>query len=152
MNEAQQLATAIKIASDVHANQFDKGGKPYILHPLHLMNQLLFDPQLATIAVLHDVIEDSKGEWTIERMKEQGFSQRVLDALTLLTHNKADDYLTVYIPRIATNFDAIRVKRKDLTHNSCITRLKGITDKDEARIKKYHIAFTMLGQAKANFK
>ena len=28
------LAKAIQIASTVHLNQVDKGGKPYILHPL----------------------------------------------------------------------------------------------------------------------
>jgi len=43
MNKYEQLAEAIKIATNAHAGQFDKGGKPYILHPLHLMNQTLFD-------------------------------------------------------------------------------------------------------------
>ena len=52
----EQLALAISIANDAHLNQFDKAGKPYILHPLHLMTQLMFDTELAIIAVLHDVI------------------------------------------------------------------------------------------------
>lgn len=151
LTPAQMLARAVNIASEVHLNQFDKGGKPYILHPLHLMQQLLFDTELAVIAVLHDVIEDSNGVWTIERLRQEGFSERVLDALILLTHDSADDYLTVYIPAICTNFDAIRVKRKDLEHNSSVTRLKGLREKDFKRLEKYCIAFKMLGDAKKKF-
>ena len=56
MNKQEQLTKAINIAAVSHYGQFDRGGKPYILHPLHLMNQTLFDIQLATIAVLHDAI------------------------------------------------------------------------------------------------
>ena len=152
MNEQEQLATAINIASDIHDKIFDKGGKPYILHPLHLMSQFLFDTQLATIAVLHDVIEDSNGAISIDSLIYLGFSGRVCGVLNLLTHDKTEDYLNVYIKRICTDYDAIRVKRKDLEHNSDITRLKGITEKDLERIKKYHIAFTMLGEAKKKFK
>ena len=149
MTEQKQLSLAIKIASTVHMNQLDKGGKPYILHPLHLMNQLLFDTQLATIAVLHDVIEDSN--YRIIDLKTRGFSDRVRNAVNLLTHSSNQDYLKDYIPSICTNIDAIRVKRKDLEHNSDITRLKGVTAKDLKRIEKYHKAFLMLGEARSNF-
>ena len=113
------------------------------------MRQLMFDTQLATIAVMHDVIEDS--DVTIEHLRELGFSDRVLDALQLLTHKKGDEYICVYIAGIATNLDAIRVKRKDLEHNSDITRLKGVSSKDLDRIRKYHLAFMILGNAKQNF-
>lgn len=147
--EYEQLAKAISIATKAHEGQYDKGGKPYILHPLHLMNQLMFDVQLATVAVLHDVVEDS--DYTFEDLEDDGFSHRVLSALVLLTHRKSENYLNDYIPKISKSFDAIRVKRKDLEHNSDITRLKGIKSKDLDRVEKYHMAFTMLGDAKRNF-
>lgn len=149
LTETEQLAIAISIAADAHVGQFDKGGKPYILHPLHLMNQLMFDTQLATIAVLHDVVEDST--YTIEVLEEIGFSTRVLAALILLTHERWVPYED-YIGLISENIDAIRVKRKDLEHNSCITRLKGVTSKDITRMEKYHKAFLFLGEARDNFK
>ena len=152
LNKQEQLALAIKIAAAVHADQFDKGGKPYILHPLHLMSQLLFDTQLATIAVLHDVIEDSNGQVTATTLEDLGFSERVLCALELLTHDKEDDYIKVYIRGICANYDALRVKRKDLGHNSDITRLQGVRPKDLERIEKYHRAFILLGAAKRNFE
>ena len=145
MNKQKQLARAIEIATEAHSGQFDKGGKPYILHPLHLMGQLMFDTQLATIAVLHDAVEDS--HWTLNDLSASGFSPRVINALILLTHDKSFSY-EMYIESICTNYDAIRVKRKDLEHNSDITRLKGITEKDLARVEKYHRAFMRLGEAK----
>lgn len=152
INKQAQLARAIQIATNVHHGQFDKGGNPYILHPLHLMQQLLFDVQLATIAVLHDVIEDSDGKVTIEGLHQEGFSNRVCAAVELLTHREGDDYLDDYVKRISTSYDAIRVKRKDLEHNSNITRLKGVTEKDLNRMKKYHHAFLMLTEAKRVFE
>jgi len=165
LTKQEQLAEGIRIAVTGHDGQFDKGGKPYILHPLHLMNQCLFDLQLATICVLHDWLEDC---WITEEklnralfqdilddginhLRSLGFSERVLTGLRLLTHNPLDDYLTVYIPAICGNYDALRAKRKDLGHNSDITRLKGVKPKDLARIEKYHKAFLMLGEAKKNF-
>lgn len=148
LNEA--LGLAIQLASAGHLGQFDKSGKPYILHPLHLMNQLMYDKTLAIIAVLHDAIEDTC--LTIEMLVEFGFSKRVTDALVLMTHKKGDSYLGVYIPGICSNYDSIRVKRKDLDHNSSVTRLKGLSDKDHARIEKYHKAFDMLGKAKKEFQ
>jgi len=60
MNLSKQLANAISIATNAHHGQYDRGRKPYILHPLYLMSQCLFDLELATIAVLHDVVEDSE--------------------------------------------------------------------------------------------
>jgi (p)ppGpp synthase/HD superfamily hydrolase len=149
MNKQEQLAKGILTATLAHDGQFDKGDKPYILHPLHLMHQLMFDAQLATIAVLHDVIEDSL--ITTQDLRNDGFSARVINAVDLLTHKKEHSY-TEYIYRIAGNYDAIRVKRKDLEHNSDITRLKGVTEKDLERIEKYHKAFTSLGVAKRDFE
>lgn len=43
MNLQKQLDKAIAIASQTHFGQFDRGGRPYILHPLHLMNQFMFE-------------------------------------------------------------------------------------------------------------
>ncbi len=152
MEQQKQLGLAIEIATRAHSGQFDKGGKPYILHPLHLMTQLLFDSELAIIAVLHDVIEDSHGLISLETLKAQGFSNRVTKALELLTHRRGDDYLKVYIKNISYNYDAVRVKRKDLEHNSDITRLRGVSAKDLARIEKYHKAFMLLEEAKHKFE
>ncbi len=141
----KHLEKAISIAVAAHAKQFDRGGKPYILHPLHLMNQLMYDTELAIIGVLHDVVEDS--DITLQDLKCSGFSDRVVSALHCLTHKDGEGYED-YIERICLNRDAITVKRKDLEHNSDITRLKGVKHKDLLRMEKYHKAFIKLGEAR----
>jgi len=148
INLNKQLQKAISVAVDAHAEQFDKGGKPYILHPLHLMNELSHDTQLATIAVLHDVVEDS--EYTLDNLSDMGFSQRVVGTLSLLTHSRNQPY-EEYIENICGNMDAITVKMEDLKHNSDITRLKGVTEKDTKRMVKYHNAYLRLIEAKRNY-
>lgn len=138
------LGRAIAIASTVHEKQTDKGGKAYITHPIRIMMRLRTDDEeLMQIAIMHDVIEDSHGEWTLDRLREEGFSERVLSALALLTHDPLVKYED-YIRQIATSRDATRVKLEDLRDNSDITRLKGLRPKDFERMEKYHRAHMFL--------
>ncbi|MDI3292501.1 hypothetical protein [Janthinobacterium tructae] len=55
------LERAIEIAAATHAGQTDKGGAPYILHPLRVMLRVAPGAQ-QIVAVLHDVVEDSDGK------------------------------------------------------------------------------------------
>jgi (p)ppGpp synthase/HD superfamily hydrolase len=136
------LGKAVAIASKVHATQRDKGGKSYILHPIRVMMRLRTDDEeLMSIAILHDVVEDS--DWTLAALRAEGFSDRVIDALSLLTHDHVDSY-EEYVKKIATNRDATRIKLEDLRDNSDITRLKGLREKDFKRMEKYHRAYLYL--------
>lgn len=138
------LGTAIAIAAQAFKNKKDKGGKPYILHCLHVMNKMKYhnDEELMIIAVLHDLIEDT--EYTSAVLKTIGFSDRVLNALMYLTHHKDDDYMD-YIEAMKMHCnDAVLVKLQDLRHNSDITRMKGLRDKDFKRLEKYHKAYSFL--------
>ena len=49
---------AIKIAYKAHEGQYDQSGVPYILHPVHLAEQMT-DETTTCIALLHDVLEDT---------------------------------------------------------------------------------------------
>jgi len=136
------LGRAIEIAATAHAGQVDKGGKPYILHPLWVMDRVRHLGEDAMIvAVLHDVVEDS--DWTIVKLASEGFSLKVIQALTLLTHDKDTSY-DEYIKAISTNPIAKAVKLRDLEHNTKVTRLKGLRKKDFDRLEKYHRAYTYL--------
>ena len=138
------LATAIAIAADGFKNTIDKGGQPYILHCIRVMNNLhTNDPELQSIAMLHDCPED--GVCTIKDLYNYGFSDRVMKALILLTHQKDVPYMD-YIKAISTNKDATLVKLADLKDNSDITRLKGLTKKDHERMEKYCVAYTYLSK------
>lgn len=140
------LATAIALASKVFEHKIDKAGKPYILHCIRVMNNVGTDEERQTIAILHDVVEDTQKDETpitLETLKKMGFSIRVVVAVGLLTHDKSVPYMD-YIKRIATNEDARAVKLADLRDNSDITRLKGLRKKDFDRMEKYHAAYLYL--------
>lgn len=135
---------AIFIAAREHLNVRDKGGHAYILHPMRIAMRLRTnDEELMSIAILHDVVEDSKV--TFQDLEKEGFSARVILALKLLTHQKGLSY-DEYIDAMRFNKDALLVKREDLRDNSDITRLKGVTEKDFERMKKYQRAFVKVEQ------
>lgn len=138
------LARAISIVALAFENKTDRGGQPYILHCLRVMNKMpKEDEELRCIAVMHDLVEDTN--WTLEQLSLSGFSDRVLTGINLLTKKDDIDYDT-YIQRICLNVNAIKVKLADLEDNSDITRLKGLRDKDFDRMKKYHKSYLYLKQ------
>ena len=106
---------ASKIAFDAHKNDVDKGGYPYIMHPLYLAFQMT-DEDSVCVALLHDVIEDHGDRYSFEFLKKEGFGENVISALKLLTHDPDVDYMD-YIKAIKTNETARRVKIADLKHN-----------------------------------
>ena len=137
------LATAIAISADRHRKQVDKGGRPYILHPLKVMHYIRAedDEDLQCIAVMHDLLEDTKT--TFLELGVLGFSDRVIAALRALTRvaGQAEDE---YLAAVSANPDAVRVKLADLRHNSDIRRLKGIGASDVERMKRYHAMYVAL--------
>lgn len=140
---------AMLIAAQAHLNQKDRGRKAYILHPIRVAMRLRTDDEeLMCIAILHDAVEDS--ELTFEDLRDYGFSDRVVNALQLLTHEKGVPYFE-YIENMQNNRDALRVKREDLRDNSDVTRMKGLRDKDFQRMEKYHRAYTMISEYLENF-
>lgn len=143
------LGLGIRIAVRAHGSALDKAGRPYILHPLTVMNRLMhLGDVYATVGILHDVTEDT--DVTLGDLGNEGFPTEVLDALALLHHWKGVSYDT-YIKALATNEIATRVKLADLTHNSDLTRLKGLTEKDFRRMEKYSRAFVFLTETLEKF-
>ncbi len=139
------LDIAIDLAAGHYKGKFDKGGQPYILHCLHVMNTV--DPEgddheLMCIAVMHDLVEDT--ELGLDDLYALGFSTRVVTGVDCMTHRPGEDYMDIYIHRIALNPDARRVKIADLDHNSQMMRMKGLRQKDFHRIEKYHRAYAYL--------
>lgn len=90
---------------------------------------------------MHDVIEDT--EVTFDDLYNEGFSQEVLLILQLLTHRKGTDYMA-YIKALSTHPIAKEIKKADLRHNSDITRLKGVRQKDFNRLEKYSRVYLYL--------
>jgi len=137
------LDQAISIAVKAHSGQFDKAGRPYILHPLRLMFRFEDEPEMI-VAVMHDVIEDS--DFTYEDLKKLGFSTEVIAAIDCLTRRENEDYEN-FILRASQNILAKKIKIEDIKDNLDLTRLNNITKTDLQRIEKYHRALKVLDTA-----
>ena len=135
------IKKAVNIAFNAHKGQYDKGGYPYIMHPLHLAEEMETEDEVIT-ALLHDVMEDS--DISLDFIKEQGFSEDVTEALLSLTRRKDEEY-GEYIKRIKnTGGIALSVKKADLRHNMTSERLDNFTEKDKERLKKYKASYKEL--------
>lgn len=147
MKKGELLGKVLVLATNAHAGQFDRGGNPYILHPLKVMHYLKSnDEELQCMALLHDVIEDTKTTW--QDLANIGCTPRILTAVKALTKMPGESY-DQYKANVFANVDAMKVKLADLRHNTDIRRLKGVTEKDIARMAKYN-QFFMEIQAKLN--
>lgn len=137
------LDKAIQIATTAHANQVDKAGKPYILHPLRVMFKMDTEPEMI-VAVLHDIMEDCKGI-TAYYLEKEGFPEDIVNTLIVLNRHNYQDY-DVYIYEVAKNPIARKVKMADIVDNINVLRLDSVGEKDLQRIKKYHNAYNYLNK------
>ena len=149
------LEKAIKIAVEAHTGQVDKGGNPYILHPLRVMLSLNSE-QERIVGVLHDVVEDCEG-WTWQRLKEQGCSDEIIEALhsvsktpeeeaeyRALPEDKKLDHYLVFIQRAKANKIGRQVKAADIRDNLDITRIDNMAERDLNRLNRYKAALKIL--------
>jgi (p)ppGpp synthase/HD superfamily hydrolase len=132
----------ILLATIAHQGQFDKGGHPYILHPLKVMHYLKSsDEELNCMAVGHDLVEDT---WVTENhLVDHGFTPRIITGIIGLTNVDGETEDEKFL-RLTRNVDIARVKMCDLRHNTDVRRLKGVTQKDVDRMVRYHNLYLKL--------
>ena len=131
---------AIDIAYKAHHGQKDKAGRPYIVHVLHVAEQM--DDEVSTcVALLHDTVEDTN--ITLEDLRED-FPNEVVEAVRVLTHEDDTDYFS-YIQEVKRNPIARKVKLADLEHNLDVSRFAGTgKEQRESRVEKYRKARQIL--------
>lgn len=141
LRDDYMLADAIALNSFAFRFRFDKGGQPYIEHLLKVMYLLRAenDRTLKVVGVSHDFIEDIfKGN--VEEARKylliRGWSDRAVDGIISVTKIPGELY-DVYQLKVLDNVDGLRVKHKDIRHNSDLRRLKGVRQKDFDRHVKY---------------
>jgi len=139
------LIRAIEIAAKAHAEQVDKAGEPYILHPLRLMLRMATEAERIT-AVLHDVVEDSG--FTLDDLIAEGFAREIVHAVDALSKREGEDYMQ-FVRRASEDPIARRVKRADLEDNLNLTRIRKLTDRDLERVLRYHRALEILAEGEA---
>lgn len=142
------LERAICIAAEAHAGQTDKAGAPYILHPLRVMGRVSSNEE-RIVAVLHDVIEDT--DWTPDRLRAEGFSETILEALDGVTHRPGESYED-FVRRAAVHPVARQVKRADILDNMDPSRIAEPTERDLRRMEKYARALAILDEDRRDLK
>jgi (p)ppGpp synthase/HD superfamily hydrolase len=135
-----QIERALQIAVEAHAGQTDKSGLPYAFHPIRVMLRCKSD-EAKIAALLHDVVEDTPV--SLDQLSKEGFSEDILAAVRLLTHEPAVSYED-YIRQLGTNQIAKEVKLADLEDNSDIKRMKSVDEKAVGRLRKYLFAYRYL--------
>ena len=133
---------AMKLCFEAHKDQVDKAGVPYVFHPISLAERFREGQEAETcVALLHDVLEDT--DYTVDDIRAAGMNAEVIEALLLLNHNPKVEYMD-YVRRLSKNNIARHVKICDLQHNSNLSRLEKVTEKDLKRVEKYKEALRIL--------
>lgn len=153
---APALEDAILLAVLAHKGQRDRADVPYILHPLHVMLEMDHqDEDAMIVAVLHDVVEDTKV--TSAYLRSKGYPEHIVEAVDCLTKRedavaagtgvydaKGKERYSYFIRRVKQNPLATKVKIADLKHNSDLGRLKKVESWDLARLDRYQRALMYL--------
>ena len=136
LEESSYMSTLEKaraIAAEAHAGVLDKGGSPYVLHPLRVMLQME-TPVGQIAAVLHDVVEDTAV--TLQDLKAAGFPSEVIEAVDALTKRDGERRLDA-AARARANPIARAVKLADVADNMNLDRIAQPTEKDFGRLREY---------------
>lgn len=149
INQTPYIEVAKEIAKAYHKGQVDKAGDDYYTGHLTKVASYVNTDKEKAVAYLHDIIEDT--DMTLYRLvhqlllftdtNEDAFN--IVDAVHAMSKRGYENY-DAYLKRVKQN-DLVRiVKLADLKHNSDLSRLKTITDKDIKRTEKYKKAIKYL--------
>lgn len=151
-NEKPTIEGTIELLKLLRNGELDRGGHPYWLHPVSVMEMLPADasPDEMLAALLHDEIED--GKTTEDRLRELGHSERTMQLLKALDRHNAPPG-TTYMDWIRTIADSgdlglIRIKHRDVLQNSNPERIAAMNDPEE-RAKVQEMAEGRYARARA---
>jgi (p)ppGpp synthase/HD superfamily hydrolase len=119
---SELIDKAIVIATQAHQGQSSKTGGPFIDHVRRVAENVAGEDE-KQVAWLHDVVEKGPG-WTFERLREEGFSEAVVDAVDAMSKRDGEEYFA-FVRRSIGNPLARPVKRADLTDNLAQMRQMG---------------------------
>lgn len=137
--DADHLEAALWVAMTAHRGQRDKGGHPYIFHPIRVC-QRFTETRRQIVALLHDVLEDSA---FTESFLRSEFGDEITDAVVTLSRREPESY-SEFIERCGENELARSVKHADLRDNMDLSRIPNPSGADNQRRAKYHRAMDRL--------
>lgn len=109
----EDIQTAFGLCSALHQGQERRDGFPYRNHPIAVSN-LVSGNEEKVVALLHDILEDT--DCTVDDLKSNGFTNRVIHAVVKLTKEPGDSYES-YLQSVASCKLATKVKIADMFHN-----------------------------------
>ncbi|MYW05281.1 HD domain-containing protein [Streptomyces sp. SID3343] len=141
------LDDAVALARAAHDGQLDKGGHPYITHPLRVMDNVDGIPARMA-AVLHDVIEDTPVG--ADQLRAAGVPARIVDAVIALSKLPGEP-LEASMARAAADPIALVVKRADIADNRSEARLGQLDEATQVRLRhKYTRSIELLEEFAAH--
>lgn len=142
-----QLVEAFRLAFEIHGNQRDKAGAPYLFHVMRVAMAMKTDEERAA-ALLHDVVASTptlEAQMEVVRRIRLHFGADFTKTILRLTRNEDEAYMD-YIRRLSTDKLAVKVKLADLTDDLLEERLAKLPDVEADRLRaKYGPAFLFLG-------
>jgi len=144
MTKEELLHKAIKIATKAHKGQTDKYHAPYIAHVMRVMEYgKTTDEKI--VGVLHDVVEDHPSEFSLDYLRNEGFPEYIIFAVSCLTKYDPEEDYDEFIKRTERSPLAVAVKMNDLRDNMDLRRVnRELTSKDIKRFNKYLKAYRYL--------
>ena len=137
------IMKALEFASKIHKHQKRSfTNEPYINHPIRVANNkevLRYGSSGICVALLHDCIEEADYPEEVGQYILKNFSDKIYEAVKLLTHNRLEKSYDEYIETIMTsgNEIAIAVKYADSLDNSVPT--SNMDEKWIERCKTYRL-------------
>ena len=139
---------ALVLASWKHAGVFDKGGHPYIDHPIRVSQKCRSITE-KVVAILHDVVEDT--DTTYDDLDYLGFNKYIIDGVDAVTRreypDKPKETYEDFIDRCCKNDIGRAVKRADIADNTDPERLHYLDEKFQNKlVTKYAKALNTINQ------
>ena len=141
---------ALAIAAKAHDGKFDKGGEPYVFHPMRVADAASKNAAPGTwdnryiVGVLHDVLEDSDvKDVEIAEALDISLDGDIMNALRAISREPSEPY-DEYIKRCGRNELARVVKMHDLEDNMNLDRIANPGKADYHRVEKYAVALLYL--------
>lgn len=142
------FTTEIELITTAHAGQFDKGGKPYHLHPISVMKRLPTDvsDDVKIAALFHDLFEDTS--ITASTLRSLDYNENIITMVNLVSRKPGLTYME-FIQSIVDsgNRGAIIIKIADNEDNSDPDRIAQLPPEQQGIVKRYAKSLKLLRAA-----
>jgi len=127
--QEEMVERAYELAKAAHQGKNDRGGHPYIGHPVRVSARFVADAGMQVAALLHDTVEDTPV--TLETI-EEAFGTEIRNLVEGLTRRKESESYPEYVARAGSCWKTRWIKMADLLDNMDTSRLETVTDDDKS--------------------